>query len=458
MPRILVVGPPEPDNLPALAAPAVQPGGHVLAARTAAEAARLAADARPDVILLAVPPGRRDALRNLRRPDPRVPVVAVEDTPHDAAAFESLPRPVRAERLRLALAAAVAASRFARTPVTLDPDAADPGDGEAVVGRCPALRELRADVDRVAPQDAAVLITGEPGTGKSLLARALVQRSHRADRPFLACAGLSESQAESELFGHEPGAFPGADRRRFGRLEQCDGGTLLLDEVGELPAGSQAKLLGLLRDGRFERAGGPTVAVDVRLIVTTRHDLKALAAAGRFLPELAARLGAVTLALPPLRERGDDVDLLVTYFVGQLSRGRGQADVEPVVRQRLRAHDWPGNVKELRAVVAAAVGRASGSVVRVADLPAELAGPWAVASSLGLEAFVRGRLAEGTHDLWAEVARRVDEVLLPLVMEHTGGNQMRAAQLLGVARQTLRTRLRELGLANGRGHASDEGG
>jgi two-component system, NtrC family, response regulator AtoC len=337
----------------------------------------------------------------------------------------------------------------------------------ALVGSCPAMQEVYKAIGRVAAQDVPVLITGESGTGKELVARAIYQHGPRAKAPFLAlnCAAIPVQLLESELFGHERGAFTGADRRRVGKFEQVSGGTLFLDEIGDMPPALQAKMLRLLQEQAFERVGGnETVRTDVRLITATHRDLAAWSAEGKFRPDLFYRLGVFTIHLPPLRERGDDLPLLVRYFLRRFSRemGREVQEAAPEVLERLREYSWPGNVRELQSVLKQALLRASGTVLLPAFLPDFSARPGESAPAapagpdLDLEAFIGQRLGPDAQDLYADAHRRMDRVLLPLVLEHTGGNQQQAARLLGVARQTLRSKLRDLGLYLARSLEADE--
>ena len=240
------------------------------------------------------------------------------------------------------------------------------------------MREVYKAIGRVAAQNVPVLITGESGTGKELVARAIYQHGPRAKAPFLAlnCAAIPEQLLESELFGHEKGAFTGADRRRIGKFEQCHGGTLFLDEIGDMPLALQAKMLRLLQEQSFERVGGnETVRTDVRLIAATHRDLKAWSAEGKFRPDLYYRLGVFTIHLPPLRERGDDLPMLVQHYLRRFSRelGREVREVAPEALERLRNYSWPGNIRELQSVLKQALLQASGTVLLPAFLP-ELSG------------------------------------------------------------------------------------
>jgi DNA-binding NtrC family response regulator len=257
------------------------------------------------------------------------------------------------------------------------------------------------------------------------------------------------------VFGHEKGAFTGADRRRIGRFEQCHGGTLFLDEIGDMPPGLQGKILRVLQEQTFERVGGTeTVRTDVRLIAATHRDLKAWSAEGKFRPDLYYRLGVFTIHLPPLRERGDDVPLLVKHYVRRFSRelGREVHEVAPEVLERLQAYGWPGNIRELQSVLKQALLRATGPILLPAFLP-ELAGQpgetdltSAMGDGLDLKAYIEARLRPDASDLYADVHRQVDRLFLTRILEYTGGNQHQAARLLGIARKTLRVKLRDLGL------------
>jgi two-component system nitrogen regulation response regulator GlnG len=322
------------------------------------------------------------------------------------------------------------------------------------------MQDVYKAIGRVAPQDLTVLILGESGTGKELVARAIYRHSRRADKPFLAinCAAIPEQLLESELFGHEKGAFTGADRKRIGKFEQYSGGTLFLDEIGDMSALTQTKILRVLQEQRFERVGGnETVRADVRVVAATNKDLKALAAAGRFRDDLYYRLGVYTIPLPPLRERGDDLTLLVEHFVRRFSRelGKEVRQTAPEAMQLLRSYPWPGNLRELQSVLKQALLHATGSVLLPDFLPAsirtpeERAGspePAAEAQLPDLERFVSGRLQAGSQDVYAEALAVVERQLLTQVLGHTGGNQVQAARILGITRNSLRFKLRALGI------------
>jgi two-component system nitrogen regulation response regulator GlnG len=471
MPRLLLVDD-DPGLVQAQVSHALGPlGVEIEVARTAAEGLdRLAA--RPaDLLLLDVRLPDLSGLevyRRVRDLDARLPVIFITATTDADTAIEAMQRgaydylfkPLDPQQLRHVVAQALQLARLMRQPAVVAEALPDDDGGDAILGRCPAMREVYKAIGRVARQNVTVLITGESGTGKELVARAVYQHSARARAPFhaLNCAAIPENLLESELFGHERGAFTGADRRRIGKFEQCNGGTLFLDEVGDLPLGMQGKLLRVLQDQQFERVGGnETIRTDVRLLAATHRDLKAWSAEGAFRPDLYYRLSVFTIALPPLRERGDDLGLLVQQYLRRFSRelGREVSEVAPEALERLRAYRWPGNVRELQSVLKQALLRASGSVLIPAFLPDVVGAggaPTALAAvpvggaGFAFEPYIRQRLEAGGGTVYAEVHRQLDRILLPLALEFTGGNQRLASRLLGIARGTLRLRLQEAGL------------
>jgi two-component system nitrogen regulation response regulator GlnG len=320
------------------------------------------------------------------------------------------------------------------------------------------MGEIYKAIGRVADQNVIVLITGESGTGKELVARAIYQHSSRADKPFLAinCAAIPESLLESELFGHEKGAFTSADRRRIGKFEQCNGGTIFLDEIGDMPLATQGKILRLLQDQKFERVGGnETIQTDVRVIAATNRGLKSLSEQGKFRPDLYYRLSVFTIRLPPLRERGDDLPILVNYYLRRFNRelARGVRDVAPETMGRLCAYSWPGNVRELQSVMKQALLNATGTLLIPTFLPelscagttASVASPLSGDGWSHVREFIRQRIEAGSTNLNTEVQLELDRILLPAVLRFTEGNQVQAARILGISRQTLRQRLHCIG-------------
>jgi two-component system nitrogen regulation response regulator GlnG len=420
----------------------------------------------PDVILLdfRLPDqSGLDVFHGIREIDARIPVIFVTmaktaDTAIEAmkqGAFDYLFKPLDLAQVRRVVDEALEVSRRMRTPALVTETPPDTDVEGAILGSCPAMREVYKAIGRVAGQDVTVLIAGETGTGKELIARAIYQHSARAKAPFMAlnCAAIPENLLESELFGHEKGSFTGADRRRIGKFEQCNHGTILLDEIGDMPLALQAKILRLLQEQSFERVGGnETVKTDVRLIAASHRDLKAHSAEGKFRADLYYRLSVFTIHLPPLRDRGEDLPILAHYYVQRCNRelGRNVQEIAPAAMERLRSYSWPGNIRELQSVIKQALLQAQGSVLLSSFLPEFTGSPTANVQpgniEAGLEAFIRERLQPETRDLYAEAHGQLDRFLLACVLEYTGGSQHQAARLLGIARQTLRLKLRDLGL------------
>lgn len=478
MPTLLVVDD-EPAILLAFRRAFRNTGLEVLTAESAADGLALAEQRRPDVIVLDVQLpdlGGLDLYRRLRQLDARTPVLFITgktttDTAIEAmklGAYDYLFKPLELAPLRQVIDRALALSRLAHVPAVVADEEGVDDRADVILGRCPAMLQVYKAIGRVAGQDVAVLITGETGTGKELVARAIYQHSRRASGPFLAinCAAIPDQLLESELFGHERGAFTGADRSRVGKFEQAAGGTLFLDEVGDMSPLTQSKLLRVLQEQRFERLGGnESIQADVRLLAATNQDLEALVAQGRFRQDLFYRLSVFTIPLPPLRERGDDLVLLVQHYLRRFNRELGK-DVQAVAPEALgllRQYPWPGNVRELQSVLKQALLHAAGSVLVPDFLPESLrrAGQAEAPTAEGggpLVSFIEARLAAGTENLYEESLRRVERMLLPRVLQHTGGNQVQAARILGITRGSLRNKLRELGITVGRTvEGADEG-
>jgi two-component system nitrogen regulation response regulator GlnG len=441
-------------------------GVEVLTARTAAEGLEQAAARAPDVVVLDLQlPDRSglDVFREIHERDPKRPVVFITahgttETAIEAmklGAFDYLVKPVDLERLSQILDRAFEAARLMRVPAVLP---AEEG-GDRIVGRSPVMQEMCKAIGRLAPQDVNVLITGESGTGKELVARALYHHSRRADRPFLAinCAAIPEALLESELFGHEQGAFTGAARRRIGKFEQANGGTLFLDEIGDLAPALQAKMLRVLQEQRFERLGGSeTVQTHVRVLAATNHDLERLVEEGRFRKDLYYRLKVVTVHVPPLRERRDDVAELAHYFLFRFDRelGLDLRGFAPETLELLQGYDWPGNVRELQSVIKQAMLHASGHILVPEFLPEGLRrqppaapGIRTPGADLDLAALIDGLLRKGDRDVYGRVLEAVERLLLARVLRETHGHQAQASEILGINRTTLRAKLRALGLA-----------
>jgi two-component system nitrogen regulation response regulator GlnG len=450
----------------------------LLTASSAAEGLAAVGRERPDVVVLDINLAGESGLNTFRRiheADPKVPVIFITghgtaDTAIEAmrlGAYEYLLKPLELDHLTDLVDRAFEISRLMRVPATI-PEGGEAEDAaDAMIGRCPAMQAIYKQVGRVAPQDVTVLVLGESGTGKELVARAIYHYSKRAQGPFLAinCAAIPENLLESELFGHEKGAFTGADRRRIGKFEQASGGTLFLDEIGDMTPLTQTKILRVLQGQEFERVGGnEPIRADVRVIAATNRDLEKMVAEGTFRGDLYYRLNVYTIRIPPLRDRGEDLPLLVNHFVRRFGRelGKEVREVSPEAMDVLRRYPWPGNVRELQSVVKQTLLETTGPMVLPEFLPAAVRkGEGGTTGEAafdfgGLTAYVEDQLKGGSTSLYADYQRLTDRHLLALVLRHTGGNLSGASRALGITRATLRAKLAALGLKADRPSAAGE--
>lgn len=375
-------------------------------------------------------------------------------------AFDYLPKPFDVDD------AVELARRAARVRRKRPSDTADDDGTSDLVGQAPSMQALFRAIGRLSGSSITALITGESGTGKELVAHALHQHSPRADAPFVAVntAAIPRELMESEFFGHEKGAFTGAAGLRRGRFEQADGGSLFLDEIGEMPADLQTRLLRVLQDGSFHRLGGHAlVAVDVRVLAATNRDLEAEVAAGRFREDLYHRLNVIRLRVPPLRERRDDIPALLD---NALQRAAGELDTtpktfEPAVQAFLAARDWPGNVRQLENECRWLTAMSPGNEIVMDDLPADVrkqqpdaenipvherAGNAAAPAAWDtqLAAWAAQRLADGGGALLDEALPRFERAMIQAALAQTGGRRQEAARLLGWGRNTLARKIKAL--------------
>jgi nitrogen regulation protein NR(I) len=428
-------------------------GHSVRTAPTAEQGLEIARREPPDLVILDVRlPGMDGlaALEEIRKlnPDARVIVITAHGTLETAVravklgAVDYLAKPVDLAKARRLIESALAGAPASREVERLR--GGPPFGG--LVGRTPAMQEVFRKVAAVCDSDATVLFTGESGTGKELLARALHASSRRASGPFepVNCAAIPETLLESELFGHEKGAFTGAHRQKKGKCEIADGGSLFLDEIGDIPVATQVKLLRFLEDRAFTRVGGTErVVVDARILSATNSDLEARVATGAFREDLFFRLNVVRIDIPPLRNRREDIPLLVAHFVEQW----GAEGISQEALEILKNHAWPGNVRELRNAIERGVVLSRKRTVLPEHLPETLLHPRSPGG-----AGVDGRVAEVVDvialapdaprtGLYQAVEEKWERALLRRALEMTGGNQVKAAKLLGINRLTLRKKI-----------------
>ncbi|MGB4738598.1 MAG: sigma-54 dependent transcriptional regulator [Fuerstiella sp.] len=374
------------------------------------------------------------------------------------------PNPLDLPSLTDLVEQAIETRRMMSTPVALTAGDDPNPDAESFVGRSSAMVEVFKAIGRVAAQAVPVLIRGESGTGKELVARAVYHNSDRKDECFMSinCAALPDALLESELFGHEKGSFTGADKQRIGKFEACTGGTIFLDEIGDMSPLVQSKVLRLLQQQEFERVGGnKTIKTDVRIITATNLDLDQMVEDGEFREDLFYRLNGLTITLPPLREREEDVEHLLKHYLNVWAKKMKRTDCEGIAPEALNIlnnYEWPGNVRELQSVVRQALLNSTGPVIVPSFLPAEVTGEssrTAAAAETGnatgipsdLAPYVRKQLAAGTVDLYAETQEQMERFLMTRVLQHVDGNQTKAAEILGITRGKVRDRVKQFGIS-----------
>jgi two-component system NtrC family response regulator/two-component system nitrogen regulation response regulator GlnG len=445
--------------------------GHDVIACTRAEQAlaRLELDL-PDLVILDVYlPGMTglEAFQRIHALRPRLPVIVTtgRGTPELAieasklGAFDYQLKPFDPEEFLCSVDRALDSGKMLETRSTLAPRP-DGGFDRALIGQTAAMQEVYKAIGRVAPTDATVLIRGESGTGKELVARAIYQHSKRADGAFVAvnCVAIPETLLESELFGYERGAFTGATSRRIGKFEQASGGTIFLDEIGDIPLSIQAKILRVLQEKAFERIGGnETVRADVRVLAATNRALERAIEEGNLREDLYHRLNVVTIRIPPLRERMEDLPLLVRCFLSRSAR-KLRLEVPPFSQEAMTAllsHPWPGNVRELEHCIERAMIFSRGYPIHAADIRlalgvsmsegvSESAAPADPKISELAADYLRCHRGPSAHE---GCIQRVERALLVEALRRTKGNQSRAARLLGLARPTLHAKLQKHGLS-----------
>ena len=428
---------------------------------------------KPDLVLMDVRMGGitgLETLRRIRQIDSRLLVILMTaygttQTAIEAmklGAYDYLLKPFDVPKLKEIVSQALKAARDMKQVVSYQPLLEKEDYEQGIVGRSEPMQQVFKLIGQLAVSDATALITGESGTGKELVARAIYHHSNRSEQPFLAvnCAAIPEQLLESELFGHERGAFTGASMQRIGKFEQCNAGTIFLDEIGDMTPATQTKILRVLQSGTFERVGGNTpIKVDVRLIAATNKPLEQAVAARQFREDLFYRLNVVRVHIPPLRERREDIRLLVNYFLKKFAREQQRApkSVTAGVSKALEQYHWPGNVRELENVIRRALVVAKGDALLLGDLPGEISGQpaagaptvpaapgdAAVSDVVGL---ARQLFHWARRDPKIRLIPTIERELVIQALKETNGNQVHAAKLLGITRATLRKRVEKFGI------------
>jgi len=429
----------------------------VITVSSGEEAVEQAKNLRPDLVIMDINmPGMDglETLRKLKSDNPSLTTVIMTAfsssekaiTAMKYGAYDYITKPVDNVRLVSLVEKAIEAGKL-NIPVTFEGESEE---GETIIGRSPVMLEIFKKIGQVAESDVTVLIRGETGTGKELIARAVHQHSRRNKKLFFPvnCAAIPDNLLESELFGHERGAFTGADTRKIGKFEQCDGGTMFLDEIGDMPLSLQAKMLRVLQDGTVQRLGGSElIRTDVRIIAATNKDLESLINAGKFREDLYWRLNVVSIIVPPLRERKEDIEALVRYFINNFNRetGKDVKGISPEILDNFRKYDWPGNVRELQSVIQRGLVLCAGNYLSLKECE------WM--SQPGLtdkaETDINKALSDaaneilriGGEDVYKKAVSRYEQLLVKKALELTGNNQALAAKLLGISRNTLREKM-----------------
>ncbi|QGQ22423.1 sigma-54-dependent Fis family transcriptional regulator [Gimesia benthica] len=463
----------------------------IIQAGTAQEALEAIKTGSPEVVLLDIMlpvVSGLDVFREIRELDRRLPVLFITSSSESnvaieamqLGAFDYLAKPLDLPKLNDLVSKAIENRRLMNIPVALPVGGKKRSSGDQFVGRSPQMLEVFKSIGRVASENVNVLIRGESGTGKELVARAIYQHSPRSEECFMAvnCAALTETLLESELFGYEKGAFTGADRQRIGKFEQCNGGTIFLDEVGDMSQLTQGKVLRLLQEQKFERVGGnKTIETDVRIIAATNRNLEQMVKDGTFREDLFYRLNGMTISLPPLRERGNDIALLVEHYLNEACYEMGRTEIEGISSEaldQLLQYRWPGNVRELQSVVRQSLLNSTSPVIVPSFLPDDVSSQFKSTPEVfqsedpldedpalplsDLQLFVDQRLAAQTKDLYSETLETMERYLLTRVLNETGGNQTRAAEILGITRGKIRDRIAQFGISLEKTVSIDENG
>lgn len=419
-------------------------------------------DAKPDLVIMDVRMPGMDGIEVLEKikqsqPDVQVIIMTAYSTTEKAiqaiklGSYDYIIKPFDNDELLIRVRDAIKTKELMNNAVTLDVSD-DYAGGERIIGKSPVMLDIYKQIGKVAPTDATVLIKGESGTGKELIARAIYHYSNRSAKPFLAinCASIPEPLLESELFGYERGAFTGADFKRIGKFEQYSGGTIFLDEIGDMPLGLQAKLLRVLQDGKFQRLGGTeTIETDVRIIAATNKDLEDMVKNSTFREDLYYRINVVTINVPPLRERREDIKDLVHYFIQKYNKKLGKTikGITTEAIERLKEYTWPGNVRELENVIQKSIVFCPGDYLSILCFEGLGVQEGLQKSCASLEEAIQNLVdlafKHGCNERFQDMLNMIEKGMVKRALELTKGNQVQAAKLLGISRNTLRKKLEE---------------
>ena len=441
-------------------------GGHeVSTARKAEKALEILQADRYDLVVMDICLLGMDgleALHRIKQQQPMLPVIvmtghgtmrtAIEAT--KLGAFDYHLKPFEPAEMLTAIDKALESTRLSRSPIVLDPETGGDISGDAIIGRSSGMQQVYKAIGHVAPTDATVLIRGESGTGKELVARAIHQHSERAQKPLLVvnCVAIPDTLLESELFGHERGTFTGAVARKIGKFEQAHGGTILLDEIGDVSLGIQAKILRVLQERCFERLGGSeTIHVDLRILAATNLNLEKAIDEGAFRDDLYHRLNVVTIQIPPLHDRQDDIPRLVDYFLDRHSRELKiqKPPLAPEAQERLQAFPWPGNVRQLAHCIQRALIFTRGYPIQATDLPLldetaaeQVADAGSIRQALAgiVHQYLATYTGERAHE---QLMDQIEGLIISEALDRSHGNQTHAARLLGLPRPTLHAKMQK---------------
>jgi DNA-binding NtrC family response regulator len=438
-------------------------GYEVITALGGEEAMEKVTGEHPDLVFMDVTMPKMDGLETLKRLKALAPEITVimmtgysttekAITAMKYGAYDYIIKPLDNVRLLALVKKAISSGQ---TRVSSSFEGITVEEGDMIIGKSPLMLEIYKNIGQVSGSDVTVLLRGETGTGKELIAKAIYHHSKRSDKRFIPvnCAAIPETLLESELFGHEKGAFTGADNRNVGKFEQCDRGTMFLDEIGDMPLSLQAKLLRVLQDGSFQRLGGKEIVnTDVRIIAATNKNITELTKVGKFRDDLFWRLNVVSIYVPPLRERREDMEELVRYFTMKFNKELGKKikGFSPAVMRKFMEYDWPGNVRELQSVINRAIVLCKKDYISSEDTESfsmsDSPGGFADDILKSLTDAVNGILQKGGAHIYKDTVSALESLLVKKALELTGNNQVLAAKILGISRNTLRSKdVKDLG-------------